>query len=200
MSSEERGPSIPNRRSRREAPRATGRARLIAPRARPRQNVRVPPREPSDVLVETHDGVFCPRGGFHIDPWGQVERAIITHAHSDHARPGSRAYLAEESGRPVLARRLPSARIETMRYGERRRIGDATVSLHPAGHVLGSAQVRVEVDGDVWAVTGDYKLVDDGVAAPFECVACRVLVSECTFGLPIYRWPEASAVHAEVAA
>ncbi|MBL9150333.1 MAG: ligase-associated DNA damage response exonuclease [Phycisphaerae bacterium] len=153
-----------------------------------------------DLLVETPDGIYCPRGGFHVDPWGSVERAVITHAHSDHARPGSRAYLAADPGRGVLQRRLPNARVETLAYGERRTIGDVTVSLHPAGHVLGSSQVRIEADGDVWVVTGDYKLVDDHVAAPFEPVRCRVLITECTFGLPVYRWPEAATVHRDIAA
>lgn len=153
-----------------------------------------------DLIVEDRDGLHCPRGGFHIDPWGAAERAIITHAHSDHARPGSQRYLCEASGAGVLRRRLPNASIETLAYGERRRIGDVKLSLHPAGHVLGSSQVRIECDGDVWVVTGDYKLVDDRVATPWEPVRCRVLITECTFGLPIYRWPAAERVHDEIAA
>jgi putative mRNA 3-end processing factor len=103
----------------------------------------------------------------------------------------------------VLAQRLPGAAIETLAFGERRtfngRKGSAIVSLHPAGHVLGAAQVRIEADGDVWVVSGDYKRADDGVADPFELVPCRVFISECTFGLPIYRWPPAELVHEEIA-
>lgn len=158
------------------------------------------PGVPPDLITETRDGLFCPRGGFHIDPWGAVERAVITHAHSDHARWGSRSYLAAARGVGVLARRLPGASIESLPFGERKRIGDVTISFHPAGHVLGSAQVRIECDGDVWVVTGDYKLADDGVCEPFESVRCRVLISECTFGLPIYRWPAPQLVHDEIAA
>jgi putative mRNA 3-end processing factor len=154
----------------------------------------------TDLIVQDPIGLHCPRGGFHIDPWGPAERAIITHAHSDHARAGSQRYLCEASGAGVLRRRLPHASIETLRYGERRTIGDVVVSLHPAGHVLGSAQVRIECDGDVWVVTGDYKLAADGVAVPYEPVPCRVLITECTFGLPIYRWPDPLGVHAEIAA
>jgi putative mRNA 3-end processing factor len=158
-----------------------------------------PSSAPRDLLVATADGIYCPRGGFHVDPWGSVERAVITHAHSDHARAGSQAYLTAAPGRGVLQRRLPGASIETLAYGERRTIGGVTVSLHPAGHVLGSAQVRIEADGEVWVVTGDYKLVDDHVAASFEPVRCRVLITECTFGLPVYRWPDADGVHRDIA-
>lgn len=153
-----------------------------------------------DLIVESRDGLYCPRGGFHIDPWGAVDRALITHGHSDHARFGSRRYLTAREGVGVLRRRLAGASIEEQPFGERRRIGDVLVSFHPAGHVLGSAQIRIEADGDVWVVTGDYKLVDDGVCAPFEPVPCRVLITECTFGLPIYRWPDAASVHDEIAA
>jgi putative mRNA 3-end processing factor len=139
--------------------------------------------------VPTRSGRYCPAGDFFIDPWRPVERAVITHAHGDHARPGSRSYLAARCGVPVLQARLgPEASIEALEYGERRAIGEAVVSLHPAGHVLGSSQVRIEHHGEVWVVSGDYKLDPDPTCAPFEPVRCHVFVTESTFGLPIYRW------------
>jgi putative mRNA 3-end processing factor len=143
---------------------------------------------PAPVLTFTDRGIHCPAGGFHIDPWRPVERALITHGHSDHARSGMGAYLATDLAAPVLRHRLGDIRLDTIRYGERRRIGDATVSFHPAGHVPGSAQIRVEVGGEVWVVSGDYKTEADGLSTPWEPVACHAFVSECTFGLPLYRW------------
>ena len=144
----------------------------------------------SPLLVPTERGIYCPRGDFYIDPWQPVARAVITHAHSDHARVGSESYLTAEPGLFVLRHRLgPEARIETVRYGEPRDMGGAGVSLHPAGHVLGSAQVRIEDRGRVAVVTGDYKVgAEDKTCAAFEPLPCHLLVSECTFGLPVYHW------------
>lgn len=154
----------------------------------------------SDALLELTDrGLHCRAGGFWIDPWGPVDRAVVTHAHGDHARPGSAAYLGAERGREVLRLRLgEDAAIETAPWGEPVRVGDATVSFHPAGHVLGSAQVRVEVAGEVWVVTGDYKRRPDPTCEPFEPVRCHVLVTESTFGLPVYRWPDPADEVAEI--
>jgi putative mRNA 3-end processing factor len=141
------------------------------------------------IITATPSGLYCAAGDFHIDPWRPVERAVITHAHGDHARPGSGAYLAAKQGLPVLQTRLgPDAKIDGLDYGEVRDIGGVKVSLHPAGHVLGSSQVRVEVNGEVWVVSGDYKLDPDPTCEPFEPVRCDVFISESTFGLPIYRW------------
>ena len=142
------------------------------------------------MLVEpTPDGLYCAAGGFHVDPWRPVDRAVITHAHGDHARPGSRAYLCAARGMPVLRTRLgDDASIEALRYGETRAVNGVTVSLHPAGHVLGSSQVRIECRGEVWVVSGDYKLDPDPTCEPFEPVACHTFITESTFGLPVYRW------------
>jgi putative mRNA 3-end processing factor len=140
------------------------------------------------VLVETAAGLYCEAGGFHVDPWLPVERAVITHAHSDHARPGSAAYLCAAPARTVLQRRLPDAAIETLAYGESRTLGGVRISFHPAGHILGSAQIRVEHRGEVWVVSGDYKRQPDPTCAPFEPVRCDTFVTEATFGLPIYTW------------
>jgi putative mRNA 3-end processing factor len=141
------------------------------------------------MLVPDDNGLYCPAGDFHIDPWGPVSRAVITHAHSDHARPGSQAYLCAEPCRTPLELRMGErASIQTLSYGERLNLGRAVVSLHPAGHVLGSAQVRIEVGGEVWVVSGDYKRHADPTCTPFEPVRCHTFVTESTFGLPIYRW------------
>ena len=144
-------------------------------------------------------GLFCEAGGFHIDPWRPVERAVISHAHGDHARPGSRSYLAAAQGVHVLRRRL-EARIQGIPYGETVRLGDVTVSFHPAGHVLGSAQVRVERAGEVWVFSGDYKRQADPTCAPFEPVRCHTFITEATFGLPIYRWQDTACVAREILA
>ncbi len=155
----------------------------------------------SAVVELRPEGLWCPAGGFHVDPWRPVERAFLTHAHADHARPGSGHYVCAAAGLALARRRLGAgARIDGLAYGERLRVGGATVSLHPAGHVLGSAQVRIEVDGEVWVLSGDYKLEPDPTAAPFESVPCDVFLSECTFGLPIYRWEPSERVAAEILA
>ena len=146
-------------------------------------------------LEVTDAGLYCAAGDFHVDPWLPVPRALITHAHADHARAGSAAYLAAAAGFPLLRARLGAdATIETLRYGEQRRIGGVDISLHPAGHVLGSAQVRITGDAATTVVSGDYKLAQDPTCTPFEPVRCDVFVTESTFGLPIFRWdaPEAT--------
>jgi putative mRNA 3-end processing factor len=147
-------------------------------------------------VLELRDaGLYCPVGDFYIDPWAAVDRAIVTHAHSDHACPGSHAYLTARPGAALLRARLgPDAAIQTAPYGDRVAFGEVSVSLHPAGHVLGSAQVRIEHRGEVWVVSGDYKLSPDPTCEPFEPLRCHTFVSESTFGLPIFRWPEAATV------
>lgn len=148
------------------------------------------------MLIEsTSRGLYCAAGDFYVDPWQPVERAVITHAHSDHARPGSASYLCSAPGLAVLRARLGSeARIEPLEYGAAIDRNGVRVSLHPAGHVLGSAQVRIEARGEVWVVSGDYKLEPDPTCAPFEALRCDTFVTESTFGLPIYRWSEPARV------
>jgi putative mRNA 3-end processing factor len=141
------------------------------------------------LLTETASGLWCEAGRFHIDPWAPVERAVITHAHGDHARPGSRAYLCAAPGVPLLRRRFgPDAVIESAAYVQMLTLGDVRVSLHPAGHVLGSAQIRIESSDGVWVVAGDYKRASDPTCASFEPVRCDTFITESTFALPIYRW------------
>ena len=147
------------------------------------------------LLRTTDQGLFCEAGGFHVDPWLPVDRAVITHAHGDHARWGSRSYLAARAGERVLRTRLgPDAHVTTVQYGEPVDMNGVRVSFHPAGHILGSAQVRVEHRGEVWVASGDYKTEPDPTCAPFEPLRCHTFVTESTFGLPIYRWtPQAEA-------
>ena len=142
------------------------------------------------VLEFRAGGIYCPAADVYIDPWRPVDRALITHGHADHARPGHRTYMATAAAAPVLRHRLGRITLETTAYGVTHNIGDARVSFHPAGHVPGSAQVRVEVGGEVWVVSGDYKTVDDGLSDPFEPVRCHTFITESTFGLPIYAWPD----------
>lgn len=155
---------------------------------------------PSPRLLRPSDsGLYCEAGDFFVDPWRRVDRAVITHAHSDHLRWGMGSYLVSKPGEEVSRIRAgEGAAVQAVEYGLRTRIGDAVVSLHPAGHVLGSAQIRIEVDGEVAVVSGDYKAEPDPSCAPFEPVKCHTFVTESTFGLPIYRWAPQAEVMADV--
>ena len=137
-------------------------------------------------------GLYCPAGGFFIDPVLAVDRAIITHAHGGHARPGSRHYLTASAGESLLRTRIEGASIQTLDYGQPLALGDVKVSLHPAGHILGSAQVRVERGGKVTVVSGDYKIAPDPTCSPFEPLRCHTFITEATFALPIFRWTDPS--------
>jgi putative mRNA 3-end processing factor len=148
----------------------------------------------NDLIVARPEGLFCPPGHFYIDPWRPVERAIITHAHADHARFGHARYLCAEPGLGVLTSRLPGIDVQGLRYGEAIDVNGVRVSLHPAGHVLGSSQVRVEHAGRVWVASGDYKVEPDPTCVPFEPVRCDTFITESTFGLPIYRWDPSQVV------
>ncbi|WP_353227467.1 ligase-associated DNA damage response exonuclease [Pseudomonas qingdaonensis] len=142
-----------------------------------------------DLVIARPEGLYCPPGDFYIDPWRPVERAVITHGHGDHARNGNRHYLTASPGAGILRSRLGAdINLQTLDYGQRLDHGGVTLSLHPAGHVLGSAQVRLEYRGEVWVASGDYKVEPDGTCAPFEPVRCHTFITESTFGLPIYRW------------
>jgi len=152
----------------------------------------------ADVLTFTDRGIYCPAGDFYIDPWRPVERALITHGHSDHARWGMQKYLATEAAAPVMRHRLGDVALSTIRYGEDRQIGDAIVSYHPAGHVPGSAQIKVSVKGETWVASGDYKTVADGLSEPFEPVRCHAFITECTFGLPIFKWTPKDILTAQI--
>jgi putative mRNA 3-end processing factor len=153
----------------------------------------------AELLELSERGLYCAAGDFYVDPWRPVDRAVVTHAHADHARRDSNRYLTVPEGERVLRTRMgASARIETVPYGQKVTVNGVTVSLHPAGHILGSAQVRVEHGGEVWVVSGDYKTEPDPTCTAFEPVRCHTFITESTFGLPIYQWPDQASVFAEV--
>ena len=151
-----------------------------------------------NLIVARPEGLYCPPGDFYIDPWRPVESAVITHAHSDHSRVGHARYLAQDKSEGILRGRLGEITLQRLPYGEPVMRNGVRISLHPAGHVLGSAQVRVEHGGEVWVASGDYKLEDDGTCEPFEPVACNTFITESTFGLPIYRWPQQADLFADI--
>ena len=152
------------------------------------------------LITFTDNGLYCEQGGFHIDPWRPVDVAVTTHAHSDHARAGSGTYLCHRSGRAILRARLGDHTFQTVEWGEPLTRNGVKVSLHPAGHIIGSSQVRVEYRGEVWVVSGDYKTEDDGISGAFEPVPCHTFVTESTFGLPVYRWRPKEQVFDEMRA
>jgi putative mRNA 3-end processing factor len=153
----------------------------------------------NDLIVLKNEGLYCPVGGFFIDPWRPVSRAVITHAHADHARAGHASYLAHKASEGILRTRIGAdISLQNLEYGERVTMNGVTISLHPAGHVLGSAQVRVEHEGRVWVASGDYKVAPDATCEPFEAVLCDTFITESTFGLPIYRWRDDREVFAEI--
>ena len=153
----------------------------------------------TQLLEQTTAGLYCRLGNFYIDPWQPVENAVITHGHSDHARWGNKKYLAARGNENILRARLgQDIHLTTIEYGECLSINGLQISLHPAGHLLGSAQVRLEHDGEVWVVSGDYKVEPDITCAPFEQLRCHTFVSESTFGLPVFRWRPQSELSREI--
>ncbi len=152
----------------------------------------------SSLLTFRPEGIYCARGDFFVDPWRPVPRAVITHGHADHARPGMSRYLCTDIAAPVIRHRLGDIDIDTAGYGEVLDIGGVRISFHPAGHVPGSAQVRVEHRGEIWVVSGDYKLEDDGLSTPFEPVRCHHFITESTFGLPVFRWQPQADIAAQI--
>ena len=151
------------------------------------------------LLLHTRQGLYCPEGKFHIDPMGRVPRALITHGHSDHAARGMGSYLCSHHALPVIRHRLGKITAEGIAYGEQRQIGGVTVSFHPAGHVPGSAQIRIERGGEVWVASGDYKTAPDALCEPFEAVRCHTFLTETTFGLPIFQWQSEAVVMGQIA-
>jgi putative mRNA 3-end processing factor len=142
-----------------------------------------------DLICLSAKGLYCPPGDFYIDPWQPVAKAFITHAHSDHARVGSQHYWSTHQTVPFLKHRLgDAASVEGVPYNQKMRIGETQVSFHPAGHILGSAQVRVEYQDQVWVFSGDYKRGADPSCEKFEVVPCDTFISEATFALPVYNW------------
>ena len=151
-----------------------------------------------DLVVLRPEGLYCPAGDFHIDPWRPVPRAVITHGHGDHARSGMGFYHCSSDSVPILRWRLGEVPLQAHAYGESFTLGRVHVSLHPAGHVLGSAQVRIDDGTQVWVASGDYKRQPDPTCIPFEVVRCDTFITEATFALPIYRWQDTATVAADI--
>jgi len=153
------------------------------------------PHRPDDLVAAAPEGLACDAGGFHIDPWKPVPLAVVTHAHADHARPGCGRYIATPRTAAFMRARFGGdPDITELDFGTPIDLRGVRVSLHPAGHTPGSAQVRLERDGRVWCVTGDYKRDHDTTSEPFELVPCDALITESTFGLPIFDWPDPERV------
>lgn len=152
------------------------------------------------MLMEfTDKGIYCPKADVYIDPWMPVTRALITHGHADHSREGHKHYLCTAAAMPVIRYRLgEDIDIETISYGIEKVINGVKFSFHPAGHIVGSAQIRVEYKGEVWVVSGDYKLENDGISEAFEPVKCHTFITETTFGLPIYSWISQKELFADI--
>ena len=151
-------------------------------------------------LIEfSSKGLYCPPGKFYIDPFKAVDRALITHAHGDHSRSGMKHYLAHKDSIPIMKLRLGEGiNSQGVEYGEVLNVNGVKVSFHPAGHILGSSQIRIEHKGEVWVVSGDYKLEDDGLCPVFEPVKCHTFITESTFGLPVYKWKPQSEIFSEM--
>ena len=152
----------------------------------------------ANLLVINENGLYCSKGDFYIDPWKPVGTAFITHGHSDHARAGNKQYYCTKSSIPILKHRLGEINVIGKEYSEQIIINGIKVSFHPAGHVLGSAQVRVDDGNEVWVVSGDYKRAKDPTCKKFEVVACDTFITEATFALPIYRWQSTSKIIQEI--
>jgi len=150
-------------------------------------------------LIEfTNKGLYCAQGNFFIDPWEPVQKAVITHAHSDHAKPGNDHYLCHHLTRPLLQARLGDNNYESVEWNEQLNINGVKVSLHPAGHIIGSSQIRLEYNNEVWVVSGDYKTENDEISGTFEPIKCNAFITESTFGLPIYKWQKQSVVYEDI--
>lgn len=150
------------------------------------------------LLVFNEKGIYCEQADVYIDPWRSVKKALITHGHADHSRNGHEKYLCSTDAAPGIQHRIPKAQIQSLDYGERIVENGVKFSFHPAGHILGSSQIRVEYKGEVWVVSGDYKLEDDGLSGAFESVKCNHFITESTFGLPVYDWQDQELVFEEM--
>ncbi|MEX1188674.1 MAG: ligase-associated DNA damage response exonuclease [Bacteroidia bacterium] len=152
-----------------------------------------------DLLQFTDGGIYCPQADVYLDPRRKVKKALISHAHSDHARYGCESYLSSKESETALRLRLgKSINLSTVNYNEEIHINGVKFSFYPAGHIIGSSQIRVEYKGEVWVYSGDYKLENDGFSTPFESVKCHTFITESTFGLPVYRWKPQDEVFSEM--
>ncbi len=140
------------------------------------------------LLEFTSKGIYCEEAKVYLDPWKPVDKAIISHGHADHSRYGHQQYITHHRNVPIISHRLGDISVTGKEWGETFVINNVKFSLHPAGHIIGSSQIRVEYKGEVWVFTGDYKTENDGISTPYEVVKCNTFISECTFGLPAFKW------------
>ena len=150
------------------------------------------------LLVHTALGLYCPKADVYLEPWKPVKKAILTHGHADHARWGSSSYLCTPTAAPVIKYRLGDINLETLPFGEEKLINGVSFSFHPAGHILGSAQIKVSYKGEMVVFSGDYKTANDGFSEAFEPVKCHTFITESTFGLPVYHWQDQKWVFNEM--
>jgi putative mRNA 3-end processing factor len=150
------------------------------------------------LLVHTALGLYCPKADVYLDPWKPVKKAILSHGHADHARWGSASYLCTPTAAPVIKYRLGDINLETLPFGEEKLINGVSFSFHPAGHILGSAQIKVSYKGEIVVFSGDYKTANDGFSEAFEPVKCHTFITESTFGLPVYHWQDQKWVFNEM--
>ena len=140
------------------------------------------------LLAFNEKGIYCAEADVYLDPWKPVDKAIISHGHADHSRWGHKQYITHHTNVPIIKHRLGDIQVTGKSWNETFMINNVKFSLHPAGHIIGSSQIRVEYKGEVWVFSGDYKTEDDGVAVPYEPVKCHSFITECTFGLPAFKW------------
>ncbi len=140
------------------------------------------------LLEFTNKGIYCAAAKVYLDPWKPVQKAIISHGHADHSRWGHKQYITHHRNVPIISHRLGDIQVTGKEWGETFSINNVKFSLHPAGHIIGSSQIRVEHKGEVWVFTGDYKTENDGISTPYESVKCHTFITECTFGLPAFSW------------
>lgn len=140
------------------------------------------------LLAFNDKGIYCAEADVYLDPWRPVDKAIISHGHADHSRWGHKQYITHHTNVPIIKHRLGDIQVTGKAWDESFVINNVKFSLHPAGHIIGSSQIRVEYKGEVWVFSGDYKTEDDGVAVPYEPVKCHSFITECTFGLPAFKW------------
>lgn len=152
----------------------------------------------TDLLQFTDRGIYCAAADLYIDPWKPVKRAMITHGHADHSRWGHEAYLCSKTAAPAIKYRLGNINLDTIEYGKTISVNGVKFSFHPAGHILGSSQIRVEHRGEVWVASGDYKLEDDGLAEAFQPIKCHAFITESTFGLPVYDWKPQEVIFQQI--
>ncbi len=142
----------------------------------------------SPLLVFNENGIYCEQADVYIDAWRPVSKCIITHGHADHSRWGHQQYITHTNNVPIIKHRLGEITVTGKEWGETFTINGVTFSLHPAGHIVASSQVRVSYKGEVWVFTGDFKTENDGIAEPYEPIKCHTFITECTFGLPAFKW------------